>query len=224
MTRNTPPEDELKLLAEIALLRAHGKPWEEVAGEVDAKRPRLRELTRKYGAVYRRILEREQHTAAMEAASRARGCLERLLESENERVALRAAQALLADQRGRERNAVLSERNAVIAGMKVSAEGDADSRRRLVWAEKTLAAYRRGVKERVARGQSTIDEELSDWEAAYEAQYGGDGDDEENLEELVERARAAARQMREHMQASIEARRNSRGEKRESQSQSPGAQ
>ncbi len=74
-------ENDLCLLTEIALLRAHGKSWKDIAGELDVDRARLREITRAHGAVYWRLFEEAQHRASLEAASMARAKLEELLES-----------------------------------------------------------------------------------------------------------------------------------------------
>ena len=155
-------EEELTLLTEIALLRAHGKSWQEVAGELDVDRARLREITRAHGAVYWRLFEEAQHRASLEAASMARAKLEELLESENERVALRAAQALLGDQRGKDRNATLRDRNDVLAEKVVERQKDAESWRQLREAEMTLAEYRRDVERRIKD-----DSEPSLWQKAF---------------------------------------------------------
>ncbi len=163
-------QEELSLLTEIALLRAHGKSWKDIAGELDVDRARLREVTRAHGAVYWRLFEEAQHRASLEAASMARAKLEELLQSENERVALRAAQTLMADQRGKERSAVIRDRNDILAEKVVERQKDAESWRQLREAEMTLAEYRRDVERRMKD-----DSEPSLWQKAYNKQYGGNG-------------------------------------------------
>ena len=162
-------EEEFTLLTEIALLRAHGKSWKDVASELEVERPRLREITRAHGAVYWRLFEEAQHRASLEAASMARAKLEALLESENERVALRAAQALLADQRGKERSAVMRDRNDVLAGKVEERRKNSEQWRQLREAEMTLAEYRRDYER---RKQDSSEPSL--WQKAYSKQYGGD--------------------------------------------------
>ncbi len=181
-------ENELGLLTEIALLRAHGQSWKDIASELDVERPRLREVTRAHGAVYWRLFEEAQHRASLEAAAMARAKLETLLESENERVALRAAQALLGDQRGKERSAVLRDRNDILAEKVVERQKDAESWRQLREAEMTLAEYRRDVERRMRD-----DSEPSLWQKAYSKQYGGRTDN--GGSDIIALARAAVDEM-----------------------------
>ncbi len=179
-------QEEFTLLTEIALLRAHGKSWKDIAGELDVDRARLREITRAHGAVYWRLFEEAQHRASLEAASMARAKLEELLQSENERVALRAAQALLGDQRGKERSAVLRDRNDILAEKVVERQKDAESWRQLKEAEMTLAEYRHDVERRMRD-----DSEPSLWQKAYSKQYGGNGGNSD----IIALARAAVDEM-----------------------------
>ncbi len=186
-------ENELGLLTEIALLRAHGQSWKDIASELDVERARLREITRAHGAVYWRLFEEAQHRASLEAASMARAKLEELLQSENERIALRAAQALLGDQRGKERNSVLRDRNDIFAGKLDKRRKDAESWRQLREAEMTLAEYRRDY-ERRKQLRDQGEEEPSLWQKAYNKQYGGNGGDGANAD-LIALARAAFDEM-----------------------------
>ena len=186
-------ENDLGLLTEIALLRAHGQSWKDVASELDVDRARLREVTRAHGAVYWRLFEEAQHRASLEAAAMARAKLETLLESENERVALRAAQALLGDQRGKDRNSVMRDRNDVFAGKLDKRRKDAESWRQLREAEMTLAEYRRDY-ERRKQLRDQGQEEPSLWQKAYNKQYGGNGGDGANSD-LIALARAAFDEM-----------------------------
>ena len=166
-------EKELDMLEEAAMLRARGRTWAQLAAELDIDGERLRKLVRKSGRVYWSLFEEAQWRASMESAARARAKLETLLESADERVALRAAQTLMADDRGHEKTAVLADRNAAIAGNAERKRRNAGSRRELREAEAALAAFRREALRNV-----------SPWRAAYERQYGGGGG--EGLGRLME--------------------------------------
>ncbi len=108
-------------------------------------------------------------------------------------MALRAAQALLADQRGKERNSVMRDRNDVFAGKLDKRIKDAESWRQLREAEMTLAEYRRDY-ERRKQLRDQDQEEPSLWQKAYNKQYGGNGGDGANAD-LIALARAAFDEM-----------------------------
>jgi len=135
-------EKEMELIEEAAMLRAQGKTWQEAAKELDTDGERLRKLVRRSGRVYWTLFEEAQYRASMEAAARARATLTKLLNSEDERVALRAAQTLMADDRGRKKNAVLSEKNDIFAGKQQKSRHRAAAFRQIDEAARTLGACR----------------------------------------------------------------------------------
>ncbi len=181
-TKSNPlSESELQLLEEAAMLRAQGKTWAQMATELDTDGERLRKLVRRSGRVYWTLFEEAQYRASMEAAAKARATLTKLLNSQDERVALRAAQTLMADDRGRKKNAVLSEKNDIFAGNMEKKRKNSESWAQLRDAELTLAACRRGVARPLAL-------ESSPWQKACDKQYGsgggnGDGDRKEEPRE-----------------------------------------
>ena len=145
-------EAEMEMLEEVAMLRAEGKSWKEAATELNTDGERLRKLVRRSGRVYWELFEEAQYRASMEAAARARATLTKLLNSKDERVALRAAQTLMADDRGRKKNAVLSEKNDIVAGNMEKKRRNSETWAQLRDAEMTLAACRRGVVRPLAIG------------------------------------------------------------------------
>ena len=184
--KKTLSEQEMEMVGEVALLRAQGKSWKEASKKLGTGGERLRKLARKAGDAYWQLVERAQRRAALRAAGKARARLEALLDSENERVALRAAQALLADQRGRERTDVLAEKNAIVAGKYEKSRHRSRAFAEIDQAARTLAACRR------AEGFGFDEEEIepSPWQAAYDGQYGGKGDNGGDQAELIARAEA----------------------------------
>ena len=192
MTKKKLTDEELELLGEAALLRAEGKSWKEAAGEMGQETDQLRKLVRRSGAVYWALLEEAQFRASMKAAARARATLTRLLDSEDERVALRAAQTLMADDRGRKKNAVLAEKNDIFAGKKEKSRHRAEAFAQIDEAARTLAACRRAESRNRRCTQIDADWDSdrgemgpSPWQEAYDTQYGGggNGDGEEESRE-----------------------------------------
>ena len=143
MERKPLSEQELELVEEVAMLRAEGKTWKEVSKKLGTDGERLRKLVRRSGRVYWTLFEEAQYRASMEAAAKARATLTKLLNSQDERVALRAAQTLMADDRGRKKNAVLSEKNEIVAGNVERKRKNSEAWAQLRDAEMTLAACRR---------------------------------------------------------------------------------
>ena len=162
-------EKELDMLEEAAMLRARGRTWAQLAAELDIDGERLRKLVRRSGRVYWSLFEEAQWRASMESAARARAKLETLLESADERVALRAAQTLMADDRGRKKNAVLADRNGIFAEKRDKSRRRSEAFAQIAEAGRTLAACRRGLDRSFDAGKP------SPWRAAYEKQYGGGG-------------------------------------------------
>jgi len=157
----------MELIEEAAMLRARGKTWKEVSKKLGADGERLRKLVRRSGGVYWTLFEEAQYRASMEAAARARATLTKLLNSQDERVALRAAQTLMADDRGRKKNAVLSEKNEIVAGKQQKSRHRAAAFRQIDEAARTLAACRG------AAGFALYDEEEEP--SLWQESYGGNG-------------------------------------------------
>ena len=194
MSTNTNPlsESELEMLEEAAMLRAEGKSWKEAAKEMGQDGERLRKLVRRSGRVYWTLFEEAQYRASMEAAAKARATLTKLLNSQDERVALRAAQTLMADDRGRKKNAVLAEKNDIFAGKKEKSRHRAEAFAQIDEAARTLAACRRAESRNRRCTQIDADWDSdrgemgpSPWQEAYDTQYGGggNGDGEEESRE-----------------------------------------
>jgi len=142
MERKPLSEQDLDLIEEAAMLRARGKTWKEVSKKLGTDGERLRKLVRRSGRVYWELFEEAQYRASMEAAAKARATLTKLLGSEDERVALRAAQTLMADDRGRKKNAVLAEKNEIFAGKQQKSRHRAAAFAQIDEAARTLAACR----------------------------------------------------------------------------------
>ena len=177
-------EKEMDLIEEAAMLRAEGKSWKEAADEVQIEAERLRKLVRRSGRAYWALFEEAQERASMEAAARARATLTKLLNSQDERVALRAAQTLMADDRGRKKNAVLAEKNDIFAGNMEKKRKNSEAWAQLRDAEMTLAACRRAENRNRNRRCTQMDADLGSdreemepslWQQAYDGQYGGGG-------------------------------------------------
>jgi len=143
MERKPLSEQEMEMIEEVAMLRAEGKTWKEASKKLGTDGERLRKLVRRSGRVYWELFEEAQYRASMEAAARARATLTKLLASQDERVALRAAQTLMADDRGRKKNAVLAEKNDIVAGNMEKKRRNSETWAQLRDAEMTLAACRR---------------------------------------------------------------------------------
>ena len=176
-------EKEMDLIEEAAMLRAEGKSWKEAADEVQIEAERLRKLVRRSGRAYWALFEEAQERASMEAAARARATLTKLLNSQDERVALRAAQTLMADDRGRKRNAVLAEKNEIVAGKKEKSRHRAEAFRQIDEAARTLAACR-AAEDRPRLGFDREAMDPSPWQEAYDTQYGGGGNGDGEEEPL----------------------------------------
>ncbi len=154
MERKPLSEQEMELVEEVAMLRARGKTWKEVSKKLGTDGEKLRKLVRRSGRVYWELFEEAQYRASMEAAAKARATLTKLLNSEDERVALRAAQTLMADDRGRKKNAVLSEKNDIVAGKQHKSRHRAAAFAQIDEAARTLAACR-GAENRNRRCTQT---------------------------------------------------------------------
>ncbi len=178
MSTKTNPlsEKDLQVLEEAAMLRAQGKTWAQLATELGTDGERLRKLVRRSGRVYWELFEEAQYRASMEAAARARATLTKLLNSEDERVALRAAQTLMADDRGRKKNAVLSEKNDISAGKQQKSRHRSAAFRQIDEAARTLTACRG------AAGFALDDEEEVE-PSLWQESYGGNGDGKEEPRE-----------------------------------------
>ncbi len=144
-TKKELTEAEMEMLEEAAMLRARGKTWAQLATELNTDGERLRKLVRKSGRVYWSLFEEAQYRASMEAAAKARAVLLKLADSKDERVALRAAQTLMADDRGRKKNAVLSERNELFAEKQDKSRRQSEAFTQIREASRTLAACRRAA-------------------------------------------------------------------------------
>jgi len=169
MERKPLSEQDLQLLEEAAMLRAQGKTWAQMATELDTDGEKLRKLVRRSGRVYWELFEEAQYRASMEAAAKARATLTKLLASEDERVALRAAQTLMADDRGRKKNAVLAEKNEIVAGKQQKSRHRAAAFAQIDEAARTLGACR------AATGFALDDEEMEP--SLWQESYGGNGGD-----------------------------------------------
>jgi len=160
MERKPLSQEELQVLEEAAMLRAQGKTWAQMATELGTDGERLRKLVRRSGRVYWSLFEEAQYRASMEAAARARATLTKLLGSEDERVALRAAQTLMADDRGRKKNAVLADKNEIFAGNIEKKRRNSETWAQLRDAEMTLAACRRAENRNRNRRCTQTDADL----------------------------------------------------------------
>ncbi len=177
-TKKTPlSEQEMEMLEDAAMLRAEGKTWAQLATQLNTDGERLRKLVRRSGRVYWSLLEEAQFRASMEAAAKARATLTKLLNSKDERVALRAAQTLMADDRGRKKNAVLAEKNEIFAGKQHKSRHRAAAFAQLDEAARTLAACRR-AEDRPRLGFDRDEMEPSPWQEAYGGNGDGDGEEE----------------------------------------------
>jgi hypothetical protein len=85
----------LNLIARAAELRARGESWEQVAAKVGRDRETVRHWPIRYPEEWNRYFRAAEDGVILDAASRARGFLQLLLEADDLKIGCAAARALL---------------------------------------------------------------------------------------------------------------------------------